>query len=74
MYTEKERCARYIVACINEFAMQKKLDRRASFTYLRDHKGIAFLMEHYEIEHTLSMQDAVDDLTLICLRNGGDIQ
>ncbi len=74
MYTEQEKCARYIVACINQFALQKKLDRRASFRYLYNHKGIQFLKDHYEIEHTLSMQDAIDDLTHICRRNGGRIQ
>lgn len=41
---------------------------------LYNNKGIAFLKEHYEIEHTLSMQDAIDDLTHICRRNGGAIQ
>ncbi len=38
------------------------------------YKGIQFLKAHYEIEHTLSLQDAVDDLTLICQRSGGHIQ
>ncbi|MDR0948876.1 MAG: DUF3791 domain-containing protein [Lachnospiraceae bacterium] len=33
--------------------------------------GIAFLTEHYEIEHTLSLDDAIDDLILICQKNGG---
>lgn len=42
MYTEQEKCARYIVACINEFALQKKLDKRTSFKYLSEHNGIAF--------------------------------
>lgn len=74
MSTQQEKCARYIVACINEFARLKKLDRQASFRYLYNNKGIAFLKEHYEIEHTLSMQDAIDDLTIICQRNGGKIQ
>ncbi len=74
MYTEQEKCARYIAACINEFAQQKKLDRRTAFQYLYNYKGIQFLKDHYEIEHTLSLQDAVDDLTLICRHNGGHIQ
>lgn len=73
MSAEQEKCAIYIVACINEFARQKKLDKRASFHYLYYNKGIAFLKEHYEIEHTLSMQDAINDLTIICRRNGGKI-
>jgi hypothetical protein len=32
------------------------------------------LIEHYEIEHTLSLDDAVDDLERVCRRNGGVLQ
>ena len=42
-----------------------------AFHYLYDHKGIEFIKEHYDIEHTLSIDDAVEDLTLICRNNGG---
>ena len=32
---------------------------------------LAFLKEHYEVEHTLSLDDAVEDMMLICKQNGG---
>ncbi|MCL2150635.1 MAG: DUF3791 domain-containing protein [Coriobacteriia bacterium] len=33
--------------------------------------GIDFLFEHYEAEHSLSLQDAVDDLIVLTQRSGG---
>ncbi|MBP3755856.1 MAG: DUF3791 domain-containing protein, partial [Prevotella sp.] len=33
--------------------------------------GMDFLYRFYEAEHTQSIDDAIDDLILICKRNGG---
>ena len=63
----------YTVVCINEFAQKNSLDPRTAFLYLYDHKGIDFLDEHYDIEHTLSLEDTMEDLTLICSQNGGEL-
>lgn len=63
----------YIVVCINEFASRYELPEREAFHYLSQYQGVQFLLEHYEIEHTLSLNDAVDDLTLICRNNGGTL-
>jgi hypothetical protein len=63
----------YIVVCINEFALSKHMTEREAFRYLYAHKGIDFLVENYEIEHTLSLVDAVSDLSLICVQNGGAV-
>lgn len=61
----------YTVACVNEFAARYRLSSKEAFFYLYDHKGIEFLKKNYDIEHTLSFDDAVDDLTIICRNNGG---
>lgn len=63
----------YMVVCVNEFARAKALHPRIAFQYLYGHKGIDFLKEHYEVEHTLSIEDAVEDLDIICRNNGGDL-
>ena len=47
---------------------------KSAFQYLQLHGGIEFLDEHYEAEHLLSFDDAVDDLALICEANGGVMQ
>lgn len=63
----------YTVACVSSFAAAHNLSKKDAFLYLYDNKAIAFLKEHYEIEHTLSLEDAVADMTEICRRNGGTL-
>jgi len=63
----------YIVACVSGFASAHNLSRKDAFIYLYTNKAIAFLKEHYEIEHTLSIEDAVEDMAVICRQNGGTL-
>lgn len=63
----------YIVVCISEFANRYKMDMRDSYIYLSRNKGLEFIKEFYDVEHTLSFADVLDDLTAICKKNGGDI-
>jgi len=64
----------YLVICVSEFAARFNLDTKAAYRFLAAHGGIAFLTEHYEIEHTLSLDEAVDDLENVCRKNGGVLQ
>ena len=63
----------YIVVCINEFAEQKQMKTKEAYLYLNEYKGIDFLKEFYDVEHTLSFDDTIADLTKICINNGGSI-
>ena len=63
----------WIVACVNEFAKGRAIKPQDAFRYLYDHGGISFMIDHYEAEHLLSFEDAVDDLTRICAQNGGEL-
>ncbi|WP_290449700.1 DUF3791 domain-containing protein [uncultured Muribaculum sp.] len=40
---------------------------------MRRFTGIDFLLDCYAAEHTLSIDDAVSDLQIICQREGGKI-
>lgn len=71
MSEELKKEIKYAVVCVNEFAKRNSMSPRAAFTYLFDNQGIHFLKENYEIEHTLSLDDAIDDLEMICRKNGG---
>lgn len=62
----------YIVVCISEFADQNAMSMRDAYLYLKKYRGIDFLKEFYDVEHTLSFDDAVDDLISICRKNGGE--
>lgn len=61
----------YIVMSMGMFARQFKLTKKEACNYLLRFKGLEFAVENYEAEHQLSMQDCVDDMAAICLKNGG---
>ena len=63
----------YIVVCISEFANRYGMHMRDAYIYLNRYKGIEFLKEFYDVEHTLSFDDALDDLAAICRKNGGAV-
>ena len=69
--SELKKMINYTVVCVNEFADRYSISAKDAFEYLYAHKGIAFIKENYDIEHTLSFEDAVDDLTTVCRNNGG---
>lgn len=69
--SENKKKINYTVVCVNEFAYRFNLDAKTAFRYLSDYKGIEFIKEHYDIEHTLSLDDAVEDLVRVCRNNGG---
>ena len=70
MSAEIQKEIAYIVACVSAFAIRRDIHPNEAFLYLHQHGGIAFLTEHYEIEHTLPFEDAIDDLELVCLQEG----
>ena len=61
----------YIVVCISEFSNRYEMQMRDASIYLKRYKGIEFLKEFYDVEHTLSFEDVLDDLAAICRKNGG---
>ena len=70
--SELKKKINYTVACVNEFAKKFESTSKEAFQYLEKYKGILFLKEHYEIEHTLSLEDAIEDLSRVCRTNGGE--
>ena len=69
--TDLKKRIDYTVACVSEFANKHNLPQKTAFNYLYDYKAIDFLKECYDIEHTLSFEDAVEDMEQICENNGG---
>ena len=63
----------YINCCIGAFASRFKLPRIQAYNYLSRFNAIDFLINCYSAEHTLSIDDAVDDITQICQKNGGKL-
>jgi hypothetical protein len=49
------------------------MDAKNAHNYLSRYGGIDFLVEMYEIEHTLGINDTVEDMARICRNNGGTL-
>ena len=63
----------FFTACIQAFGRRFDMTRQAAFRYLHKHKGLAFLIEFYDVEHLQSMDETIDDLLIICQKNGGTL-
>ena len=61
----------FLTACIQAFGRRFSMTRQAAFRYLHEHKGLAFLIEFYDVEHLQSMDETIDDLLIVCQKNGG---
>jgi hypothetical protein len=73
MSTELDNKIVYILMCIGAFAEKFKLSNKSAYNYLRRFKALDFLDHYYDVEHTQSIEDSVDDITRICKRNGGQL-
>ena len=73
MSKEEQNIIEYIVVCVNEFADKLGLNYKEAFNYLNRYKAIKFIKENYEIEHTLSLEDAIEDMLMVANNNGGNL-
>ncbi|MBR1382510.1 MAG: DUF3791 domain-containing protein [Ruminococcus sp.] len=72
--SEQRKQINYTIACVSEFARKHSLSLQDAFSFLFNYKAIEFIKENYDIEHTLSFDDALDDMLMICEKNGGVLQ
>lgn len=63
----------YLIALISEFAKAHQLSTQAAYLYLNKFSGLNFADEFYDVNHTLSFDNVVEDLTLYCKKNGGQL-
>lgn len=63
----------YLIALVSEFAAAHHISAQQAYLYLRQFKGLDFADEFYDVEHTLSFDEAVEDLTIYCKRMGGSL-
>ncbi|MBQ1177331.1 MAG: DUF3791 domain-containing protein [Paludibacteraceae bacterium] len=71
MNREEKNKISYYINCIGAFAEKFSISNAFAYNYLSKYRGMEFLYDCYESEHTLSIEDAVDDMFLVCKRNGG---
>ena len=73
-HSEVEAVYEFVAACINAFASAKGLTQKAAFNYLNLFKGLNLLVSCYDVEITLPLDEILNDLTLVCQRNGGNVR
>lgn len=44
-----------------------------AYNYLSQYKGLDFIYDFYDVEHTFSIDDVVEDMQKVCQRNGGPL-
>ena len=71
--SEQKRKIGFTVECVNEFANKYDLSIKEAFQYLFRYKGIAFIKENYDVEHTLDFETILEDLGILCKNNGGTL-
>ena len=69
--SEQKRKIGFTIACVNEFARKYQMSSKEAFQYLFKFKGIAFIKENYDVEHTLDFETILKDLGILCKKNGG---
>ena len=67
LMSEQKRKIGFTVACVNEFASRHQLSAKEAF------KGIAFIKENYDVEHTLDFDTILDDMRILSKKNGGTL-
>ena len=63
----------FLTAAVHAFGEHFAMTRQAAFSYLHEHKGSAFLIEFYVVEHFQSMDETIDDLIEKKKKNGGTL-
>ena len=61
----------YFVALISEFADKHGISTQEAYVYLQRYKGLDFVKKFYDVEHTFSFENTVEDLDAYCARKGG---
>lgn len=73
MSKEQNNKIEYILACIGEFAKKFGLTNKLAYNYLQKFKALDFINRFYDVEHTQSIDDALNDMIIISKRNGGKL-
>ena len=71
MNTKKE--SYYFLLILNMIAKKHNIFIYEAYEFLSRYKGIEFLQEFYDVEHTLNTDDVIDDVLAVCSKNGGSL-
>jgi hypothetical protein len=63
----------YIILLIAEFAIRSKMTEAQAYQYLNQYGALELCDKHYNIMHTLSVEENVQTLQTFCQRKGGTL-
>jgi len=63
----------YLVLLVAEFAARSKVSESTAYRYLRQYGALALCEKHYNVMHTLSVEENIQTLREYCQRRGGNL-
>lgn len=65
---------KYTIALIAEFAKKFCIEEKQAYNYLKRFKGMMYLESFYDVLHTLSFEDSIEAITVVCNQHGGQLK
>ena len=63
----------YLVLLVAEFAARSSISEASAYRYLSHYGALALCDKHYNVMHTLSVDENIQTLREYCQRRGGDL-
>ena len=63
----------YLVLLVAEFAAHCRVSEAMAYRYLNQYGALALCDKHYNVMHTLSVEDNIQTLQEYCQRRGGNL-
>ena len=63
----------YLILLVSEFASHNNVSEVQAYRYLSQYGALALCEKHYNIMHTLSVEDNMQTLQSYCQRKGGTL-
>jgi hypothetical protein len=73
MSHEETNRLKYTIALVAEFARKYGIAERQAYNYMYRFKGTEYLSSFYDVLHTQSFEDAIEAVSIVCKRNGGQL-
>lgn len=74
MSVQEHNMLEFLVALVSEFAARIGITQDVAYNYIREHHGLEYYFRHYNILHTLSFEENVEDLIQVCASHGGQLR
>lgn len=74
MSVQEHNMLEFLVALVSEFAARIGITQDVAYNYIREHHGLEYYFRHYNILHTLSFEENIEDLIQVCANHGGQLR